>query len=65
MSVKAECCHKFKTIKKKTLQFSFSGCNKNYEKEFDEKLKKEFASTYKFSKGDINKFGLILQKGVY
>ena len=32
---------------------------------FDENLKKRLANTYKFSKHDINKFILLLQKGVY
>ena len=31
----------------------------------DEKLKKRFANTYKFSKHYINKFILLLRKGVY
>ena len=34
-------------------------------KKFDEKLKEQFFNTYKFSNDDINKFILLLQKGVY
>lgn len=32
---------------------------------FYENLKKRFADTYKFSEPDINKFTLLLQKGVF
>ena len=39
--------------------------NKNYQKKFDENLKKHIFNTYKFSNNDINKFILLLQKGVY
>ena len=34
-------------------------------KMFDENLKKRLANTQKFSNHDINKFILLLQKGVY
>ena len=37
----------------------------NYKKRFDEKLKKRFVNTYKFSNHDINKFILLLRKGIY
>ena len=40
-------------------------CNRNYKKKFDENLKKRFADTYKFSIRDINKFILLLQKGIH
>ena len=40
-------------------------CNKNYQQKFDEKLKKQFFNTYKFSNHDNNKFILLLRKGVY
>ena len=38
---------------------------KNYEKEFDEDLKKRFTNTYKFCTSDFNKFGLLWQEGIY
>ena len=41
------------------------GCNKNYQKKLDENLKKKFANTYKFVNQEINKFILLLQKGLY
>ena len=37
---------------------------KNYEKDFDDKVKRRFANTYIFCKGDISKCGLLLQKVV-
>ena len=40
-------------------------CKKNYKKDFNKDLIKKFASTYKFYNGDINKFILLLRKGVY
>ena len=39
-------------------------CNKDYQKKFDEKLKEQFFNTYKFSNHDINKFTLLLRRGV-
>ena len=39
-------------------------CNKHYQQEFDEKLKKRFFDAYKFSSHD-NKFILLLQKDFY
>ena len=38
---------------------------KNYEKEFNKELVKRFANTYEFCNKDINKFILLLRKGVY
>ena len=35
-------------------------CNENYQKKFDENLKKQFCNTYKFSNHDINKFILLM-----
>ena len=40
-------------------------CNKNSQKKFDIKLKKRFSITYKCSNNDLNKFVLLLRKGVY
>ena len=39
--------------------------NKNYQNKFDENLMKQFVNTCKFSNHDINKFILLMQKGVY
>ena len=40
-------------------------CKKNYEKEFNKELIKRFANLYQFCNKDINKFILLLRKGVY
>ena len=40
-------------------------CNKNYQKAFDENLKRGFASTNKFANHDINNFFSLLQKDAY
>ena len=40
-------------------------CKKNYEKGFNKKIIKRFANIYEFCNGDINKFILLLRKGVY
>ena len=39
--------------------------NKNYSNKIDEELKKRCKNTCKFSNNDINKFILLLRKGVY
>ena len=40
-------------------------CNNNYERNFDKNLHKRFSNAYNFPNYDINKFILLLQKGVY
>ena len=39
--------------------------NKNCSNKIDEKLKKQFKKTFKFSNNDMNQFILLLRKGVY
>ena len=38
------------------MKYKYLSCNKDYSKKLDEKLKKEFKNTFKFSNNDINKF---------
>ena len=40
-------------------------CKKNYEKDFNKGLIERFANIYEFCNGDLNKFILLLRKGVY
>ena len=40
-------------------------CKKNYKKDFNKELIKRFANTYNFCDNDLNKFILLLRKGVY
>ena len=40
-------------------------CEQRYKKKFNKELIKRFASTYIFCNNDLNKFILLLRKGVY
>ena len=55
----------YMAIKDEKLNFRRFECKKNYEKDFNKELTKRFANTYEFCNGDINKFILLLRKGVY
>ena len=48
-----------------TLLFKCIDCEKEYEKEINKELVEMFANTYKFCNNDINKFIMLLRKGVY
>ena len=47
------------------IKYKCLSCNKNYSNKTDENLKKRFKNTFKISNNDINKFILLLRKGVY
>ena len=47
------------------LEYRCLCCNRNYQKKINEHLKKQFSNTYRFSCHGINKFILLLQKGVF
>ena len=47
------------------LIFKCIDCEKEYEKEFNKELLERFANTYKFCDNDLNKFIMLLRKGVY
>ena len=49
----------------KKLIFKCIDCEKEYEKEFNKELVERFANTYKFCDNDLNKFIMLLRKGVY
>ena len=51
--------------KDEKLIFRCFTCKKNYEKDFNKELIKRFANTYNFCDNDVNKFILLLRKGVY
>ena len=53
------------TTKYEKLIFRCSECKNNYKKDFNKELINSFSSIYKFCNGDINKFILLLRKGVY
>ena len=48
-----------------TLIFRCFNCKKNYKKEINKDLIERLASTYKFCNNDLNKFVMLLRKGVY
>ena len=47
------------------IKYKCLSCNKDYSNKLDEKLQKQFKNTFKFLDNDINKFILLLRKGVY
>ena len=58
-------CLDYMTTKDEQLIFRCFRCKKNYEKNFNKELIERFANTYEFCNGDLNKFILLLRKGVY
>ena len=48
-----------------TLIFRCFNCKKNYKKEINKELIERFSSTYEFCEKDLNKFIMLLRKGVY
>ena len=53
------------SLKDDQLIFRYFECKNKYEKDFNKDLINRFANTYRFSNEDINKFVLLLRKGVY
>ena len=51
--------------KNEKLNLKCFNCKQNYEKDFNKELIKRFANTYEFYNGNLNKFILLLRKGVY
>ena len=48
-----------------TLLFKCIDCEKEFEKEFNKELFKRFSNTYEFCDNDLNKFLILLRKGIY
>ena len=55
----------YMTTKDEQLIFRCFMCKKNSEKNVNKQLIQRFANTYQFCNGDLNKFILLLRKGVY
>ena len=51
--------------KNEKLILECNNCKQRYKKKFNKELIKRFASTYSFCNNDLNKFILLLRKGVY
>ena len=54
-----------KILKNEKLLLKCFNCNIYYEKKFNKDLMKTFKNTYSFCNNDLNKFMLLLRKGVY
>ena len=61
----AEGIHKIKCGHDNFIKYNCLFRDKNYSNKIDEKFKKQFKNTFKFRNKDINKFILLLIKGVY
>ena len=59
-----ESCLDYMKTKNEKLILKCFNCKQNHEKDFNKELIKRFASTYKFCNGSLNKFILLLRKGV-
>ena len=58
------CFLEYTNFEDNLIEYKCLCCNKNYQKKFDENLKKNFFNTYKFSNHNINMFNLLLHKGI-
>ena len=58
-------CLDYIKTKSEKLLFKCFNCKQNYEKDFNKELIKRFTSTYEFCNKNLNKFVLLLRKGVY
>ena len=54
-----------RSTKNEKLIFKCFNCEQYYKKKFNKDLTKRFASTYEFCNRDLNKFILLLRKGIY
>ena len=63
--INCKSCLDYMTTKDQQLIFRCFRCKRNYEKNFNKDLIQRFSNTYEFCNGDLNKFILLLRKGVY
>ena len=63
--VDCKSCLDYIKTKNEKLIFECFNCEQRYRKKFNKELIKRFASTYEFCNKDLNKFILLLRKGVY
>ena len=54
----------YESVKDNLIKCKYLSCNKDYSNKLDGKFKKRFKNTFKFSNNNINKFILLLRKGV-
>ena len=60
-----DCSLEYESVKDNLIKYKCLSCNKDYSNKIYEILKKKFKNTFKFPNKDINKFILLLRKGVY
>ena len=53
------------SVKNNSIKYKCLSCNKDCSSKIDEELKKGFKEIFKLPNNDINKFILMLRKGVY
>ena len=58
-------CLDYIKIKNEKLLLKCFNCNNYYKKKFNQDLIKKFKNTYSFCDNDLNKFVLLLRKGIY
>ena len=63
--INAQSCLNYMITKDDQLIFRCFECKKNYKKDFNDKIIRRFLNIYEFCNEDINKFILLLRKGVY
>ena len=63
--VDCKSCLDYIKTKNEKLILKYFNCKTYYEKEFNKELIKRFAGTYEFCNKNLNKFILLLRKGVY
>ena len=59
------CFLEYESVKCHLIKYKCLSYNKDHSNKLDEKLKKRLKNTFKFSDNDINKFILLLRKGLY
>ena len=65
LCIDCKSCLDYMSVKDDQLICRCFKCNKNYRKDFNKELIKRFANIYEFCNENINKFILLLRKGVY
>ena len=65
--IKCKDCHcffEYQSVKEQSIKCKCLSCNKDYSNNIDVELKNRFKNTFKFSNNNINKFILLLKKGI-
>ena len=63
--IDCDCFLEYKGVKGYLIKYKCLYCNIIYSNKIDEELKKRFNNIFNFANDDINKFILMLRKGVY